>query len=363
MSQLSALNEVTRKKGAIFVSASGWEMPDHFGDPHAEYRNTRGHASLFDRSFQGKLEVSGPEAPQFLHNLSTNDIENLPLGAGCEAYFCNHTAKVLGHAFIYHVKINGNHALWLDVTPGYHEKVLKHLDKHLIAEQVELADKTMDFVQMHLAGPKAKSILETALGEAIPELGEFQHMERTFGVNATCHIRRSDSLGVPGYDIVCLNSLGEGVWQLLVASGAKPAGLNTFEILRCEAGTPVYGIDIDENRFVMEVARPLRGVSYSKGCYLGQEPIVMARDRAGFVNRTFLGIKVLEGGVLPSGTKLFKDTTEVGLITSCCLSYRLGKPLALGYIRRGHQDPGTRLDADTPNGKVPVEVLGFPPIQ
>ena len=149
---------------------------------------------------------------------------------------------------------------------------------------------------------------------------------------------------------------------MLVAADGKPAGPQTFETLRIEAGMPIYGVDVDENRFVMEVPRALRAVSYSKGCYLGQEPIVMARDRAGHVNRAFLGVKILEGGVLPAGTKLFRDGNDVGLITSSTMSPRLGAALAIGYIRRGHQEPGTRLEADTADGKRAVEVLEFPPV-
>jgi folate-binding protein YgfZ len=338
------------------------ELSRAAGDPDREYQQTLTGASLFDRSHQGKLEVSGKDAPAFLHNLCTNDINGLPLGGGCEAYFCDHRAKVLAHAFIYHVLSAGRHAFWLDVAPGFNDKVLQHLDKHLISEAVELTDQTERFAQIHLAGPKAKDVLQKALGEPLPELSEFQHMERTFGATATCHIRRHDPLGVPGFDLVCLNERAEGIWRLLLAAGANPAGERVFEVLRVEAGTPVYGVDINEDRFVMEVARAIRAVSYSKGCYLGQEPIVMARDRAGFVNRTFLGVKVLEGGPLPAGTKLFRDATEVGLVTSSVESPRLSAPLALGYIRRGNQDPGTRLEADTPGGRRPVEVLPFPPV-
>jgi folate-binding protein YgfZ len=150
---------------------------------------------------------------------------------------------------------------------------------------------------------------------------------------------------------------------MLRAAGATAAGQAAWETLRVENATPVYGIDIGEDRFVMEVARAPRAVSYAKGCYLGQEPIVMARDRAGFVNRAFLGVKVLEGSVLPAGTRLFRDATEVGLVTSSVQSPRLGAPLAIGYIRRGHQEPGLRLDAETPEGRRPVEVLPFPPVQ
>ena len=84
----------------------------------------------------------------------------------------------------------------------------------------------------------------------------------------------------------------------------------------------------------------------------------MSRDRAGFVNRAFLGMKVLSGGPLAPGTKLTRDGAEVGIVTSSIDSPRLGAPLALGYIKRGHQDPGTKLDAA---GQA-VELLGYPPI-
>ena len=348
--------------GATFTEVAGWQVPAHLGDAATEYRAALEGAALFDRSHQGKIEVAGKDAPAFLHNLCTNDINGLPLGGGCEAYFCDHRAKVLAHAFVYHVLSGGRHAFWLDVTPGFNEKLLQHLDKHLISEAVELADQTEHFAQMHLAGPRAKLILESAHGERLPDLDEFLHMERTFGTSATCHIRRHDPLGVPGYDLVCRNERAAGVRRMLQSAGAMPAGEVAFETLRIEAATPVYGVDIGEDRFVMEVARAPRAVSYSKGCYLGQEPIVMARDRAGFVNRAFLGVKVLEGGPLPAATKLFHDAAEVGLVTSSVQSLRLNAPLALAYIRRGHQDPGRRLEADTPAGRRPVEVLPFPPV-
>jgi tRNA-modifying protein YgfZ len=150
---------------------------------------------------------------------------------------------------------------------------------------------------------------------------------------------------------------------LLTAAGAVRGTHETFETLRIEAGTPFFGPDIDENRFVMEVGKATRAVSYNKGCFLGQEPIVMARDRAGHVNRAFLGIKVLEGQTpLPSGTKLFHEGQEVGVVTSSCLSPRLGASIALGYLRWKHQEPGTRMEAEVNGGRVAVEVVGLPPV-
>lgn len=315
-------------------------------------------SALFDTSSAAKLLVTGPDAPQFLHNIGTNDIKSLPLGGGCETYFCDARAKALFVACVYHVRADGKNALWLETTPGRGEALLKHLDRYLIAEAVGLSDVTAQFAQMHLAGPNAKGVLENALADDIPDLAEFQHMERTFGASATCSIRRRDPLGVPGYDVVCLTARADGVRRMLTAAGATPAGPDAYEVLRVEAGTPVYGLDIDETRFVMEVGRAERAVSYTKGCFPGQEPIVMARDRAGRVNRSFLGLKVMAGGTIPHGTKLTRDGQEAGVVTSSVESPRAGGPIALGYVHWKHADVGTELLA----GEQPVRVIGYPPV-
>ena len=221
-----------------------------------DYRQAREAVALIDQSERGKVELTGTDAPNFLHNLCTNDVANLPLGGGCEAFFTTTKAKVVAHALIYHVRIaGGRDALWLDVAPGQATRLIEHLDHFLISEQVEFADRTADFTQFHLAGPKAKSVLEKALGESVPDVGPLQHMERTFGANATCHIRRHEPLGLPGYDIVCLRGRAADVRQRLIDSGATATGPEAYEVLRIEAGTPEFGKDVDENRFAVEVGR------------------------------------------------------------------------------------------------------------
>jgi folate-binding protein YgfZ len=311
-----------------------------------DYQAAIDAAAIFDASAAGKLVLTGPDAPMFLGNLCTNDTKNLPLGGGCEAYFCDARAKVQFAAWIDHILVNGDHAMWVETTPGRSDALVKYLDRYLISESVEIADRSAEFLQFHLAGPNAKTVLEKALGESLPDLPEFAHLERDLG-----RIRRRDLLGVPGFDIACK----EGP-----KLDAVPGSPETFETLRIEAGTPLFGPDIDENRFVMEVGRAARAVSYTKGCYLGQEPIVMARDRAGHVNRAFLGMKVLDGGPLTPGAKLFRDGQEVGVVTSSCHSPRLGVPVALGYLRWKHQEPGLRLESES---KQAVEVIGLPPVK
>jgi folate-binding protein YgfZ len=357
MSLRTPLYSIAQALKARFTNEAGWEIPASFSIATKEYHSARTGCVIFDQSHHGKIEVAGEDAPSFLHNLSTNDIENLPLGGGCEAYFCDHRAKVLNHALIYHVMNSGRHALHLDVTPGYKDKLLQHLDKYHIAEKIELGDRTSQYAQFHLTGPTASVVLERCMNHPVPNLSEFMHMEREIGGVVT-QIRRHDPCGMNGFDLLCPIETCDRVFTSLMQAGAIPCGSETFEVLRIENATPIYGIDIGEDRFVMEVARALRAVSYNKGCYIGQEPIVMSRDRAGFVNRTFLGLKVLQGDPPPSGSKLTRDGQEVGVITSGTFSPRLNAGLVLGYIRRGHQDAGTILHC----GEQTFEVLPFPPV-
>jgi folate-binding protein YgfZ len=136
---------------------------------------------------------------------------------------------------------------------------------------------------------------------------------------------------------------------------AEPEALET---LRVEAGLPEFGKDIDENRQVMEVGRTEQAISYTKGCFLGQEPIVMARDR-GQVNRMLMGVKAA-GEPLTPGAKLYQGETEVGLVASSVYSPRLDAAIALAYLRRNSQTPGLELRAFPPSDGRAVTVATLP---
>lgn len=281
-----------------------------------DYRIAREHAVFFDVSDRGLVQLTGPDARKFLHNLCTNDILNLPIGGGCEAFLATAKAKTVAYLFVRRLAFpNGTESLGLDTGPGMAEKVVKHLDRYLISEQVEIADHTADFAHFYVVGPAAPA---ASIVGSRRDLGTF-----------------------PAFDVFCPRDHSETVRQFLSEKGVRAAGPEILEILRIEAGIPVFGKDIDEERFVVEVGRGTRAICYTKGCYLGQEPIVMARDR-GHVNRTLLGLKIAGEGPATPGDKVIHDGQEVGQVTSSVVSPRLG-PIALAYLRRGCQEPGTEL--------------------
>src|SRR5262249_49481764 len=211
-----------------------------------------------------------------------------------------------------------------------------------------------EFAWLHVAGPESRDVISRATGITSVPGGALQ-----IASGGSCSVRRRDALGLIAFGGILPAANATAVPQALLDAGAPLASPATHAILRIEAGTPVYGKDIDENRLVMEIGRTAQAISYTKGCFLGQEPIVMARDR-GHVNRTLLGVKASVDVPLPHDTKLFRDGKELGQTTSSVISPRFGS-IALAYIRRGNQGAGTVLEFDTGavNGTAVVTELPF----
>ena len=355
MAERTPLYEQTSAAGAVFVEESGFLVPGRFGDPADEYAQARTGAVLVDESHRGKIEVRGPDAARFLHNLTTNDIINLAPGCGCEGFLTTAKAKVIAYVLIFRQDAA---AFWLDSAPGSAERVIQHLDRYLISEQVEFTDHLGAFAQLHFAGPEAPRLLGQMLGSVSAPAEQLQHATATIGEAVESHIRRHDALGLPGFDLVCPADRAPDVWRRLTEAGVRPIGREACETLRVEAGLPREGTDIDENTFAPEVGRIAQTICYTKGCYLGQESIVMARDR-GQVNRTLVGVK-LSGGPVPLGSRLFIQGKEVGRVTSSVVSPRLGTGLGLALVRRGHQTPGTIVEVEVAGARAPAEVVRLP---
>jgi folate-binding protein YgfZ len=333
-------------------------MPVHYGDAAAEYRRTLEAASVFDVSHHGKVEVVGPDAAKFLHNLTTNDIRQLPAGRGCEAFLTTGQARIVAAALIFHALPSGSEAYWLDIDPGMADKVVNHLNRYHIVEQLELTDPTRDFGQLHVAGPKAREILSQAFAAEIPQLADLEQVPLTFA-NLPVVVRRHDPLGIPGFDLLMPADRAMEAWQSLRQAGAVPAGLDAYEILRVEAGTPVYGLDIDETNLPQEVGRTDRAVSFTKGCFIGQETIARIRTY-GHVNRSLIGLQAAEGEAFPHRAKVVRDGSEVGHVTSSVISPRLGAAIALAYVRRGSQEPGTSVEIEMAAGRRSARVVSLP---
>jgi folate-binding protein YgfZ len=218
----------------------------------------------------------------------------------------------------------------------------------VISEDVILSDESAQWGLLSLQGPRAAELLALVLGRDIPELPIYAHTLCQLAGHQVRFIRRSHT-GEVGYQLLAplgaLPELWQTLWQHHAAYDLRPVGLETLEVLRIEAGLPVYGRDMTDETIPIE-ANLTDAVSYTKGCYIGQEVIARLESR-GHVNRKLMGL-LLSGNTLPeSGASIISSAREVGWVTSATYSPARQQNVALGYVRREVWAPGTRLEVQT----------------
>lgn len=343
-------------QGAVLINDRGIELPERFTDPLREYQAVREKAGLIDLSFRSQVRMTGEDRVPFLQGMVSNDVKALRLGEGCMATLLTEQGRIVADLRVYALDT----CFLLDVDARVKEKMIEALSRFIVADDVEMEDLSETQATLALQGPLSSQVLE-AVGIAVSLTQAFQHCEAALA-DAHVHIIHASDTGEDGYEILVSNAQAEFVWQALLQAGAPlelcPVGLAALNTLRIEAGIPWYGLDMDEGRIVLEVGLE-QAISFNKGCYLGQEVVERATAR-GHVNRKLSGLLV-QGDVLPAhGDKLFHDAQEVGWVTSSAVSPRLGRPIALGYIRREHLMPGTQLWIDRQGTTVIAEVTTLP---
>jgi aminomethyltransferase len=332
-----ALHEFHQTAGASFTEVSGQEAVAHYGDWRAEYDALRDGAGVIDLSFRGRLCVLGADRQRFLNGQVTNNVKDLQGGHGCYAALVSAKGKLQSDINIYCLE----NELLLDLEPGYADGVAQRLEKFVIAEDVQIIDAAPHYGLLSVQGAKAAS-----LGDKWPE--EVMRISEAGEIFAANRPR----LGGAGFDLfVPIAGLREAAEQL-VSRGGRLCGWEAFETARVELGIPRFGVDMDDTNLAPE-ALGEGAISYSKGCYIGQEVIARVRTY-GQVAKSLRRLKL--GGDVTKGAKLFLGDKEVGYVTSVVRSPALNAVVGLGYVRREANIKGAELFVETPNGRIAVEL-------
>ena len=349
MSVQDSLAAAQARAGAVSDDGCPAALPRHFGDVRGEYIAACTGAALFDASDRAQLELTGRDRAKFLHNFCTNDVRGLAAGSGCEAFVANVQGKVLGQIFVF----AGEQALWAESTPGSGPGLVAHFSKYQITEDVEFHDRTPGWGELLVCGPHAAQVLAEA-GLSANGLGPLQHRAYAAPGGAPVSVRRHLFPGENCYAVVAPRpSLGL-LWDQLVKCGAHPAGVLAFEPLRIAARMPLFGRDITPDNLVQEAGRTAQAVSFSKGCYLGQEPIARI-DALGHVNQELRGVRLPAGPLPAAGADVSTNEAHsrvVGRITSAAVAPDDGRGLALAYVRRGYNAVGMSVQVASGDGFV-----------
>jgi folate-binding protein YgfZ len=352
----SPLEETHQQLGAKMCEDGAWRVPASYGDVAAEYSIVReGGAGLIDLSMRGRVEVGGTEAVQFLNGLITNDVKTLEEGAWTRAAFPNVQGRLIASARV--LRLAGDKFLF-DTEAATHERILKTLGRFTLAGDFRVTDLTDELALVSLQGAQARSVLRATLGE------EAARMERgrVLGVkwnDRTLHLIRATHTAEDGFDLFVNAADAASLWAALCDSGARPFGFDALEILRIEAGEPRYGVDMDETNVVLEAVSS-DAVSFTKGCYVGQEIIARIHWR-GHVAKKLAGLTFDEQGEAKRDDKVrTTDGKEIGRLTSPAFSPRLNRQIALGYIKYDYLAPQTPVHVYSGDTELAAHVTEIP---
>ncbi len=339
--QRSSLFNVQLELGAIYTEVAGWELPYHYGDPQSEYQAVRNGVGLSDLSHRGLLRMSGVDRQRFLHAMVSNDTASLEPGQGCHTTFLTNKGRVIADFVVY----ADSDVYWLDIEPLVVRPFIEAIEWFVISEDVTFHDESSQWGLLSLQGPRAADLLGLALALEVPELPLYAHVQYQIGGHDVRLVRRSHT-GELGYQLLmaldAMPTVWQALWQHREACEACPVGLAALETLRIEAGIPMYGREVTDETIPIE-ANLDAAVSYTKGCYIGQE-VIARLDARGHVNRKLVGF-LLDGDILPeSGAKVVSRQHEVGWLTSATYSPARRQNIALGYVRREVWEAGTQLD-------------------
>ncbi len=290
-----------------------------------DYESVReGGAGLIDLSAsRSRIRVTGSEAVMFLNGLITNDIKAAVENEWLPAVFPNVQGRLIGAVRIVREKDSG---FLIDTENASHEAILKTISRFTLAGDFRVSDVTSETALLTVQGRHAREIISKINSTVIP----------------------ATHTGEDGFDILVGVSEVGLIKEKLVAAGAQPVSLESFEILRIEAGIPRHGIDMDETNVVLE-ANLEDAISYTKGCYLGQEIIVRIKHR-GHVAKKLTGLK-FDSPIAISSVKSVEEK-EIGRITSTTYSPKLESTIALGYVRYEYLSAGTPVKVGDVTGTV-----------
>jgi folate-binding protein YgfZ len=332
-------------------------LNDHRAALVEEYSAIASEVGLIDRSFLTKVRLVGADALDLLQRISTNDLATLQPGFGLQTVLTTEKGRVIDTATVY--RLHDSSIMMICHAPP--EMILGWIQKFIIMEDVTLTDVTSAFSLYSVFGPRAKKVVtligangvglqgNSGLIETNPEafeviIGEAEPVSS--GLNILVPVPSSDFL-----------------WRTMV-EGGTPIGLKTcsvesLEICRVEHGVPIYGKELTEEVNPLEAGLE-KFVSFTKGCYIGQE-VIARLDTYKKLQKRLMGVALVQSAESPApGSLVAADGETIGRITSLVDSVLLGRKIALGYIRSGWTTVDSRVKVDSPSGAIEGRLVNLP---
>jgi folate-binding protein YgfZ len=350
----TALSETHRANGATMGTWFGCALPDSFGDWQTEYRALREGVGLIDKNYRAYLSFTGPDRIRYLNAILTNDIKGLQENHGNVSLFLNPQGHIQAEIET-HARPD---ELFCVSFAMIRERLVPALEKYIIMDDVTLTDRTPEYGTLALEGPKAAGVVERLTGVRLEEMGDLESREISVSGIACRLVRRTPGPNPSGELLLAREHL-QTVWKILQgaveAQGGRAVGYKALNSLRLEQGIPWYGYDFGEKQIPHEAGLENSHISYTKGCYTGQEIVERVRSR-GQVNRVRVSLRFEGAEPPPANGLLLSEGKDVGYVTRTGFSPVLGASIGMGYVRREKSVPGTELQC----GDTQASVIATP---
>ena len=330
------------QSGATIGDVGGRSVVLAYGSVAAEYEALHTRAAVFDRSHRGRLRVGGARAAEMVTGMVTNDVSALAPGQGCYAAALTAKGKIVADVRV----LVEESSILVDAPPRAAAAWAAMVKKFVNPRIAPHNDESAALRDIGIFGASARHVVSELTGvqaPALTALAMYSHLTvQIDGVNVL--VVKVPELELEGFELILPADSFTSFWTRAVAAGATPAGLEAWEIARVEAGRPEWGVDIDDTTIPQEANfDALHAISYTKGCYVGQETVARVHFR-GHVNKHLRGLRGAGMEPMHSGATLHDDTgAQVGDVRSAVRSPRLGA-IALGMVRR-EVEPGAQLTA------------------
>ncbi len=320
-----------------------------------EYDALTDGVGLLDRSDVGRLSVLGEESLDLLNRLSTNELMGMEFGAGVSTILTSNKGRIIDLLEVFRRRKD----VLVMTSPGACGKVMDWIKFYTIMEDVEVKDLTDETVLFSVVGPEAENLLSQVFDEDVSSLKQHDFIQVNVS-GTSADIYRTDFVRLPGYDIIGGVDAGRNLWRELLNIGRnfgiKTVGSAAMEMVRVEMCVPIFGAELTEQYNPLE-ADLLNLISFTKGCYIGQE-VIARLNTYQKVQKSLVGLRWSNPDVsLARESKLTRAGKEVGVITSISRNLNFDGGLGLGYVDARQAEVGLVFEVESDRGNVEVEVI------
>jgi folate-binding protein YgfZ len=331
-----------KSAGATLETWFGCVLPDHWIDPRAEQEFARKSVALVDKNYRAYLSFTGPDRVRYLNAILTNNVKDLSPGQGNVSLLLNPQGHILAEIETF----ARPDSLFCVSYAMIRERLIEWLDKYIIMDDVTLTDESQRYGTLALEGPRAAAVVRELAGVDLSSLAELDRIE-CMVASIPCWITKRSPGRVTGGEFLAEREKLADLWQVLSESvnrhGGGPMGYAALSAQRLAQGVAWFGYDFGEKQIPHEAGLEGSHISYTKGCYTGQEIVERVRSR-GQVNRRRVDLIFDGTGVPAAGEALTVDGKEVGFVTRAAVPSFFPHAIGMGYVRKDHNALGSQLN-------------------